>query len=74
MRIGFFVPTEMESRRLPGEDQHLCCAGYGSGIERKRFLLAWEKIRLRGCFFSNFGVFPLDLYTSLGYIYSILSI
>lgn len=48
MRMGLIAPSGMGSRQLPGEDQHLCCAGYGSGIERKRFLLALEKIRLHG--------------------------
>ncbi len=31
MRIGFIVPTDLESQRLPVENQHICCAGYGSG-------------------------------------------
>jgi len=31
MRIGFIVPTELESRNLPLENLHVTCAGYGAG-------------------------------------------
>lgn len=31
MRIGFIVPTDLESGNLPLENKHVTCAGYGAG-------------------------------------------
>ncbi len=31
MRIGFIVPTDLESRNLPAENAHVTCAGRGAG-------------------------------------------
>ena len=31
MRIGFIVPTDLESGNLPLENEHITCAGYGAG-------------------------------------------
>jgi len=31
MRIGFIIPTDLESGNLPQENRHITCVGYGAG-------------------------------------------